>query len=60
MPWERGPEMAKKVVTWAVIAFLVFFVAFHPDTAAHAAQSLGTLVVNVGKGFGDFFTRVAS
>ncbi|MCW2639068.1 MAG: hypothetical protein JWP76_1374 [Dactylosporangium sp.] len=52
--------MAKKVVTWAVIAFLVFFVAFHPDTAAHAAQSLGALVVNVGKGFGDFFTRVAS
>jgi hypothetical protein len=52
--------MAKKVVTWAVIAFLVFFIAFHPDTAAHVAQSLGTLIVNLGKGFGDFFTKVAT
>ncbi|GIG74576.1 hypothetical protein HC028_15830 [Planosporangium flavigriseum] len=51
--------MAKKAVTWAVIAFLVFFVAFHPDTAARVTRSLGTMVVNVGKGFGDFFTRVA-
>ncbi|GAA1823403.1 hypothetical protein GCM10009835_50410 [Planosporangium flavigriseum] len=59
MPWERGQEMAKKAVTWAVIAFLVFFVAFHPDTAARVTRSLGTMVVNVGKGFGDFFTRVA-
>jgi hypothetical protein len=60
MPWERRPEMAKKFVTWVAIAFLVFFVAFHPDAAARAAHSMGTLVVNVGKGFGDFFTRVAT
>ncbi|HEV7899609.1 MAG TPA: hypothetical protein VGP31_17385 [Planosporangium sp.] len=52
--------MAKKVVTWAVIAFLVFFVAFHPDTAAQVTRSLGGLVINLGKGFGDFFTRVAT
>lgn len=52
--------MAKKVITWIAIAFLVFFVAFHPDTAAHVAHSLGQLIANLGKGFGDFFTRLAT
>lgn len=52
--------MAKKFVTWVVIAFIVFFVAFHPDSAAKVTHSIGVLVVNVGKGFGDFFTRVAT
>jgi hypothetical protein len=55
-----GKGMAKKFVTWVVIAFIVFFVAFHPDSAAKVTHSIGVLVVNVGKGFGDFFTRVAT
>jgi hypothetical protein len=56
---RRGQEMAKKFATWAAVVFLIFFVAFNPDTAARLARSAGTLVVNIGKGFGDFFTSVA-
>ncbi|MGC9664954.1 hypothetical protein ACNTMW_00150 [Planosporangium sp. 12N6] len=52
--------MAKKALTWIVIAFVVLFVAFNPGTAAKVTESLGALVVNIGKGFGDFFTRLAT
>ncbi|NJC69374.1 hypothetical protein HC031_06515 [Planosporangium thailandense] len=52
--------MVKKVLTWASIAFLVFFVAYRPASAAQVVKSLGNGLVDIGTGFGDFFSRLVS
>jgi hypothetical protein len=52
--------MAKKALGWVVVLFLVFFVVSNPGGAANLTKQLGTLVVAVGKGFGDFFTRLTA
>jgi hypothetical protein len=48
----------KKTLQYAFIIFLVWFVAFRPDAAAKVARGIGTLIAQLGTGFGDFFTRV--
>lgn len=50
--------MAKKALTWAFVAFLVFFIAYRPATAAATTKNLGATVMEIGTGFGDFFTRL--
>jgi hypothetical protein len=60
-PRERmGPAMVKKVLTWAGIAFLVFFVAYRPNSAADVFKSLGGGIVDIAEGFGDFFTSIVA
>lgn len=48
--------MVKKILTWGGIAFLIFFIAYRPDSAADVFQSLGSTVGDIARGFGDFFT----
>ncbi|MEV8513660.1 hypothetical protein [Dactylosporangium sp. NPDC051484] len=48
----------KKTMTWAAGVFIVWFVAFRPESAAKVVQGIGTMIGQVGTGFGDFFTRV--
>ena len=50
--------MVKKVLTWALIIFLVFFVVSRPDAAAQAVKSIGTGLLNLGDGFGTFFQNL--
>jgi hypothetical protein len=52
--------MAKKIAGLIVVIFLVFFIAYHPANAAQMTQRIGSLVAEVGRGFGDFFTRLVS
>jgi hypothetical protein len=52
--------MVKKVLTWAGIAFLVFFIAFRPNSAADVFKSLGQAIVDIAQGFGDFFTNLVA
>ncbi|HEX7745132.1 MAG TPA: hypothetical protein VF462_07715 [Micromonosporaceae bacterium] len=52
--------MLKKLVTWALIAFMIFFVAFRPDSAAEVVKSLGAGVMDIAQGFGDFFTSLVA
>ena len=52
--------MVKKVLTWASIAFLIFFIAYRPGSAAQVVKSLGSGLVAIGSGFGDFFSRLVS
>jgi len=52
--------MVKKVLTWGGIAFLVFFVAFRPDSAADVAKTLGGGIMDIAQGFGDFFTNLVA
>jgi hypothetical protein len=48
--------MIKKVLTWGGIAFLIFFIAYRPSSAADVFSSIGTTVADIATGFGDFFT----
>jgi hypothetical protein len=59
-PWEREAEMVKKVLTWALVAFLVFFVVSRPTAAAQVVKSIGSGILSIGTGFGDFFTKLVS
>jgi hypothetical protein len=52
--------MVKKVLTWGAIAFLVFFVAFRPNSAAQVVKSLGGGIMDIAQGFGDFFTSLVA
>jgi hypothetical protein len=52
--------MVKKVLTWAIVAFLVFFVVSRPASAAQVVKSIGSGVLGIGQGFGDFFSKLAS
>jgi len=52
--------MVKKVLTWGGIAFLIFFIAFRPDSAADVFKSIGGGIMDVAQGFGDFVTSLVA
>lgn len=57
---EVNIKMVKKVLTWGGIAFLVFFVAFRPAAAADVVKTLGSTLVDIASGIGDFFSSLVS
>lgn len=52
--------MVKKILTWASVAFLIFFVAYRPQSAADVVRSLGRGLMDIGSGFGDFFSSLVA
>jgi hypothetical protein len=44
----------KKILTWGAIAFLIFFIAYAPDSAGEVFRSIGNGVVRIFTGFGRF------
>lgn len=52
--------MIKKIFTWGGIAFLVFFVAYRPQSAANVFRALGGGIVDIGSGFSEFFAKLVS
>jgi hypothetical protein len=52
--------MVKKVLTWALVIFLVFFVVSRPTAAAQVVKSIGNGLLNIGQGFGAFFQNLVS
>ena len=52
--------MVKKVLTWSLIAFLIFFVAYRPTNAAMVFRQLGSGIVAIAQGFGDFFSNLVA
>ena len=52
--------MLKKTLTWFGIAFLVFFVAYRPLQAANAFKSLGSALMDIAIGFGDFLSNLVA
>ena len=53
-------EMVKKILTWGSIAFLIFFVAYRPASAAQVFQSIGGGIMDIASGFGEFFARLVA
>ena len=52
--------MVKKILTWGGLAFLLFFIAFRPDSAAEVAKSLGGTLNDIGQGLGDFVSGLVA
>lgn len=52
--------MIKKILTWGFVAFLIFFMAFQPDAAADVAKTLGSALLDIAQGFGNFFASLFS
>ncbi len=52
--------MVKKVLTWAAIAFLIFFVAYRPQQAASVFKTLGGGIMDIAQGIGDFFSSLVA
>ena len=52
--------MVKKILKYGGVAFLVYFVAFRPQSAANLVDTVGTGILNTASGIGDFFAMVVS
>jgi hypothetical protein len=52
------PALAKKILTWGAVAFLIFFIAFRPDGAAQTFRSIGAGLMAIAQGCGDFLTSL--
>lgn len=52
--------MLKKVLIWGAIAFIVFFVAFRPNSAREVVGTLGSTAVAIFEGIGNFFANLVS
>jgi hypothetical protein len=52
--------MVKKVLTWLGVAFLIFFIAYSPHSAADVFRSVGRTLMDIMTGFGDFFTNLVA
>jgi hypothetical protein len=50
----------KKTLTYGAVAFVVWFVAFRPDSAAKVVRGIAAVIARLGTGFGDFFTRLVA
>jgi len=50
--------MIKKILTWGGLAFLIFFIAYKPSSAAMVAKTIGGGIVGVLTGVGDFFSNL--
>jgi hypothetical protein len=50
----------KKVLGWAVLILIVFYIGTNPGPAADIAQSLGDGIAEVFRNIGTFFSELAS
>ncbi|MGA8114660.1 MAG: hypothetical protein WCA46_13425 [Actinocatenispora sp.] len=50
--------MIKKILTWGGLAFVIFFIAYKPNSAATVAKTLGGGIVNILTGVGNFFSSL--
>ncbi|MCW2568002.1 MAG: hypothetical protein JWN54_2099 [Mycobacterium sp.] len=55
--WEVG-EM-KKIVTWVLVGFLVFYIVTQPTQAANIFRQLGSGVAGIATGFGNFVSNLS-
>jgi len=52
--------MVKKILTWGAIAFIIFFVAYQPQSAAQVFKNIGGGIMHIANGFGEFFARLVA
>lgn len=52
--------MGKKIATWGGVAFLIFFIAYSPHSAADVFRAVGRSLMDIMTGFGDFFANLVA
>ncbi|MFU8853312.1 hypothetical protein ACNAW0_20325 [Micromonospora sp. SL1-18] len=52
------PIVLKKLLAWGLVAFLIYFVAFRPNGAAQLVSTIGTGLMAIAQGIGDFLTTL--
>ncbi|MFI9528237.1 MULTISPECIES: hypothetical protein [Micromonospora] len=52
------PVVVKKVLAWSFLAFLIYFMAFRPESAARMFKAIGAALVAMAQGLGDFLTSL--
>ena len=50
--------MVKKILGWALLAFVAFFVLKNPPAAAATARHIASGLASVGTSLGEFFTAL--
>jgi hypothetical protein len=50
----------KKVLGWAVVILLIFYIGTNPGPAADIAESVGDGIAEVFRNIGTFFSELAS
>jgi hypothetical protein len=50
----------KKVLGWAALILLIFYIGTNPGPAADIAQGIGSGIANVFRNIGVFFSELAS
>jgi hypothetical protein len=50
----------KKVLGWAVLILLIFYIGTNPGPAADIAQSIGSGIADIFRNIGVFFSNLAS
>lgn len=53
-----GSPVMKKLLTWAGVAFLVFFVAFRPESAGNVVGTIAGTIGDIGAGFATFIANI--
>ena len=52
--------MLKKILPWAVLALVLFYVIRNPSGAANSVRSLGSGLASAADAIGQFFTSLAT
>ena len=50
--------MVKKVLAWAFVAFIIFFIAYRPQPAAKVFRAIFSAFVAIFTGFGSFLQHL--
>ena len=57
---KKAGKMVKKILTWGLVAFLIFFIAYRPTNAAAVFRQLGSSLYDVATGLGQFFSNLVA
>ncbi|HSE61209.1 MAG TPA: hypothetical protein VLA88_02855 [Candidatus Saccharimonadales bacterium] len=50
----------KKAAGWIFLAGVIAFIGFNPNDASVVFESLGSTIADIARGFGTFFTNLAT
>jgi hypothetical protein len=50
--------MVKKLLTIGITVFVIFFIAYRPNSAATVAKTIGGGIVDILSGVGNFFSSL--
>jgi hypothetical protein len=48
----------KQVLTWLIVAFLIWWVVQQPTSASHVVHNIGTLLSSTASGISRFITSI--